>query len=132
MPTLYQINWDISMYPERSFGTLRLIRLRIWPAMVSTKATLPSLFWGAPLSSLFRVSTSARQAASKELSAAAPLDVTELIATDWPITATQGISDVFGGPWFNRSARTAASAFESPSAWSILLIIPTVLVPMIN
>jgi hypothetical protein len=43
-----------------------------------------------------RLSLSARQAVSKEFS---PLpDCADAIETDWPITATHGMSVVFGGP----------------------------------
>lgn len=39
------------------------------------------------------------------------------------------MSDAFAGPLFDRSAWTAAIDFWSDDAWSILLIIPMVLVP---
>ncbi|QHO16207.1 uncharacterized protein DS421_10g301670 [Arachis hypogaea] len=92
------------------------MRLRICPARDSTKATLPSLFGGAPVNSYFKLSVSSCQAVSKEFSDAALLDCAEAIDTDWPIKATHGISDVLGGPWFNRRAYTAARAFGSAAA----------------
>lgn len=106
--------------------------MRFWIccARVSTKAILPSLLWGAPVNIDFRLSLSALHAVSKEFSEPADPDCAVAIATDWPINATQGISDALAGPWFSRSAWTAAIAFWSVAAWSILLITPTVLVPM--
>lgn len=115
-------------YPVRRVGRRSFIRLRICPARDSTKAILPSLLWGAPVSIDFKLSVSARQAVSNELSDAPLPDCAEAIETDWPIRATHGISEVFGGPWFNRRACTAERAFGSEAAWSILLITPTVLV----
>ena len=115
-------------YPDKIFGSLSFILLRIWLARVSTRAILPSLLCGVPVKMDLRLSVSARQAVSKEFSL--PPDCADAIETDWPISATHGISVVFGGPWFERRAWTAASAFGFSAAWSILLIIPTVLVPI--
>lgn len=119
-------------YPVRSVGSRSFIRLRICAARDSTKAILPSLLWGAPVSIDFKLSVSARQAVSNELSGAPLPDCAEAKETDWPIKATHGISDVFGGPWSDRSACTAARAFGSAAAWSILLITPTVLVATVE
>lgn len=116
-------------YPERRFGSLIFIRLRICWARVSTNANLPSLLWGDPVSIDFKLSLSARHAFSKELSAPTLPDWADAIATDWPIKATQGISDVLLGPWFSKRACTAARILGSDDAWSTLLITPTVLVP---
>lgn len=82
-----------------------------------------------PVSIDFRLSLSAHHAVSKELSAPTLPDWADAIETDWPITATHGMSDMLRGPWFNRSACTAARTFGSEASWSILLITPTVLVP---
>ncbi|QHO19663.1 uncharacterized protein DS421_11g330970 [Arachis hypogaea] len=92
------------------------MRLQICPARDSTKATLPSLFGGAPVNIDFKLSVSARQAVYKEFSDAALQDCVEAIDTDCPIKATHVISDVLGGPWFNRRAYTAARAFGSAAA----------------
>lgn len=119
-------------YPVRSVGSRSFIRLRICPARDSTKAILPSLLWGAPVNIDFKLSVSARQAVSNELSDAPLPDCAEAIETDCPIKATHGISEVFGGPWFNRRACTAARAFGSVAAWSILLITPIVLVATVE
>jgi len=76
-----------------------------------------------------RLSLSALHAVSNEFSEPADPDCAVAIETDWPINAIQGMSDVFAGPWFNKRACTPASAFWSDAAWSILLIMPMVLVP---
>lgn len=79
-----------------------------------------------------RLSLSALHAVSNELSEPTDPDCAEAIETDWPINATQGMSDALDGPWFNKRAWTAARAFWSEAAWSILLITPMVLVPVVK
>ena len=64
----------------------------------------------------FRLSLSAFHAVSREFSEPTDPDCAEAIETDWPINATQGISDAFAGPWFKRRAWTAARAFWSEAA----------------
>ena len=88
----------IKNYPERRFGSLTFSRLLICLARVSTKATLPSLLWGAPVSIDLKLSLSALQAVSNEFSVPTDLPSAEAMDTDCPIKATQGISDAFGGP----------------------------------
>lgn len=117
-------------YPERRLGSLSFIRFLICWARASTKAILPSLFGAAPVSIDLRLSLSALQAVSNELSEPVDPDCVVAIETDWPIKATQGISDAFAGPLFDSIAWTAARDFWSDAAWSILLIIPMVLVPI--
>lgn len=126
------IRKNIKTHPERRLGTLTFIRFRICRAIVSTMANLPSLPCGAPVSIDLRLSLSARQAVSKELSGPTDPDCAEAIATDCPIKAIQEISDAFGGPWFDMRAWTAERIFGSPAAWSILLITPIVRVPATN
>lgn len=46
----------------------------------------------------FRLSLSALQAVSKELSEPTDPDCADAMETDWPIKATHGISDVLRGP----------------------------------
>lgn len=89
---------ELISYPDSRFGSLTFIRLRICRARVSTSANLPSLLAGEPMSIDRRLSLSARQAVSSELSPPTDPDCAEAIATDCPIRATQGISDVLGGP----------------------------------
>lgn len=110
-------------------GSLSFIRFRICFAKASTKAILPSLLGGAPANIDLRLSVSALHAVSNEFSEPADPDCAVAIETDWPIKATQGMSDVLAGPLFDRSAWTAARDFWSDAAWSILLITPMVLVP---
>lgn len=98
------IRKNIKTHPERRLGTLTFIRFRICRAIVSTMANLPSLPCGAPVSIDLRLSLSARQAVSKELSGPTDPDCAEAIATDCPIKAIQEISDAFGGPWFDMRA----------------------------
>lgn len=119
-------------YPVKRFGSLIFIRLRIWWANVSTKAILPSLLWGAPVKIDFKLSLSALQAVSNELSEPTLPDCAEAMETDWPMRATHGISAALLGPWPNKSAWAAARTFGSADAWSTLLITPIVLVPYIK
>lgn len=119
-------------YPDKRLGTLIFIRLRIWWARVSTRANLPSLLWGAPVNIDFKLSLSARQAISNELSDPTFPDCAEAMETDCPIRATNGISAVLRGPWPKRSAWTAARILGSEDTWSILLMTPTVLVATVS
>lgn len=112
-------------YPNRRLGSLTFIRLRIWLERVSTKASLPSLLWGAPVNIDFKLSLSARHEISNELWDPGFAEANE---TDWPIRATHGISTVLGGPWPTISAWVAATTLGSDDSWSILLMTPTVLV----
>jgi hypothetical protein len=98
--------------------------------MVSTRAILPSLLWGAPVRMDLRVSASARQAVSSELSDPTDPDWADAIETDCPIRATHSISAAArGAPLLDKMAWTQETVFASAAAWSILLKTPIVLVP---
>jgi len=116
-------------YPERTVGRCCLSLFRICCARVSTRAILPSFDRDTPFKIAFKESISALQAVSKESSILPEPEWAAAMEMDWPINATQGMSNVIDGPCPERSACTSAKLLWSVAAWSTLLITPTVLVP---